>query len=147
MQNRLALFPQTVDAQRACSSSSEIEEYETVNHGQLTMILQGPKSVGSVGHEIGEGHFPRQDEGRRPRQEPNKNKRAAHEFQNGGQTHQRQEVQVLRLGGWIPEQFLTAVGHEKKAHDDPHQGKQERRDLATKSILVSHNGTNLGRST
>jgi len=109
------------------------------------VILQRPEShpIERMNFEISHGHLSRDDESRRPRQESNKNERAANQFQDGGQTHKRHEVLDFVASRRVAEQLLRAVRQEEEADGNAHDGQETRRNLGAKGIGIGHTSTNL----
>src|SRR5438046_3370828 len=71
-----SLLAEAVEAQRARAGEREIQVDEAEKDRQFALIQQLVEVSRSVGHEVRERHFPRQDERDRASEEPDENQRA-----------------------------------------------------------------------
>jgi hypothetical protein len=116
-----------VDAPGAAAGDGEIQEDEAIEDGRVATVEYGEKTARGVRHEIGEGHFTRQDEGHRPGEQADQHQQAAEQFQHARQPRQREQFRAGIGRGREAQQFLGAVLHEQQGGDDAQDGEHSRR--------------------
>jgi len=95
-----------VDAPRSASRRGEIKEDKAVKDGKFTLVHQGEEASGSVNHEIGDSHFPRENEGGDAGKKPDGKKNAANQFQNAGKANHGEDLEgAWHVRGRHTEQF------------------------------------------
>src|SRR5262245_59645495 len=79
--------PVGVDAPRARTGRGEIQPDETVENSRRAVVDGRPEALGGVELELSDRQFPGQDEGDRPRAQPNQDQETPERFQNASDTH------------------------------------------------------------
>ena len=77
--------PHRVEAPRSAAREGEVEEHEAEEDGRLALVQEREEAVRRVRDEIGEGHLAGEDEGDRPREEPERQQDAADDLENAGE--------------------------------------------------------------
>ena len=94
-------MPEPVEAPRSAARRGKIEKHETIKHGEFAPIAaahHGKKSLRRMDHEIGDGHFAREDESRDAREEADRQKDASDKLKNSGKADHRKKLKVARHG-------------------------------------------------
>src|SRR4029450_6441461 len=117
-----------VEAPRARAGRRDAEPGEAEEHRRLTAIDERPKAARRMTHEVGRGHFPREDEGHRPGEEAEEHQRPADHLDHAGQTEQRDEWNASSdLRRRKAEELQGAMRDEEKGRDDPEDAQEIRR--------------------
>ena len=99
----------------------EEQENEAVQDRQLAMIHDRPEPVRRMGHEIGDRHFPRDEECDRACQNPNRDEGTADQLEHSrkpGQFRKRERHLLSARLGEPAQDFLRPVAPEEKPGDD-----------------------------
>src|SRR5882724_11599356 len=130
-----------VKAPRAASGRSEKQKDETVQHGRLALIQRRREEVSlrDVPDEVGRGHFPREDECRRPREQTSDEQHAADELEDAGKPDQRQEIQIVEIGDMRnSEELRSGVLQKQESRHDAQGALRSRRPCIQKSFRREH---------
>src|SRR5438445_144390 len=94
-----SLLAEAVEAQRARAGKREIQVDEAEKDRQFALIQQLVEVSRSVGHEVRERHFPRQDERNRASEEPDENQRATDHLEAPSEAEERIELHGRSTAG------------------------------------------------
>src|SRR5216684_1267863 len=81
-------FHRSIDAPGTGARGRQIEAGEAVHDRKRAAVDQRVEAFWRVNHEIGDRHFTRENEGRRPRQQAEDQKRPADQLNEAGGTEQ-----------------------------------------------------------
>ena len=83
---------QAIQAESSPANGGQVKENKAEQYGSLAVVLNRPKSSGSVRHEVGKGHLSRQQESYRNGEQPDADCQTAEELQYTREPAQRQEL-------------------------------------------------------
>ena len=88
--------------------------------------------------EVGECHLARRDERDGPREQPEQDRGAAHDFDHAGQLEQRSQLHSRRHSAEPAEQLHRARTDEQQSRDDPEQRMRHSRQSVHGSSPPRH---------
>jgi hypothetical protein len=125
----LSAWPNGIDAPAAAAGDENIEKDKAKRYGELAFVFDRVKTTRRVDHEVGDGHFTRQDERGQSREESKREEKAAEELNPAGDQHER--GQTARVAHRMVrrrevEEFLRAVLEQEKPDDDTKDAEKDR---------------------
>jgi hypothetical protein len=122
-------LPRGIDAPATAAGDEDVEKDEAESDGEFAFVLDRKKAAGRVHHEIGDGHFTREDKGSQAGEESERKEEAAEEFNPAGNEHERGQAALAAhrmIGRREVKEFLGAVLEQQQADDDAKDAEKDR---------------------
>src|SRR5205807_10554285 len=117
-----------IDTPRATLCNRQIQEYETVDDGELAAVEKRQGISGRVRHEIRERHFAREHKRDGPCEQPDQKQQSSTELEYTGKADQGHELNVVeRCDMRYVQQLRHAVLQEQCGNDDTQYAQHPRR--------------------